>query len=338
MFKRIIGAAGFCVLLGAGGMVAAHAQSETVPVQDAIDQIEASSYIPEIEQVLGGLDRIVQAAPPPAAPVIADDTFDPQPRIDPGQTQTVELPAIDGASRRYVIHVGSNYNPEKPQPIPVLFAFHGWRQSIEEFMESSRFHTTAAWDDAIVIYPEGVDGAWESAPYATGRPGKDIAYVQQILAQLDDDYLVDKHRIYAAGFSNGGGMAAVLGCHAPGTFAAFASVAGAYYQPVNLGCKTTAIPSMVIHANDDPIVSYRGGPRNRGKLLPALEVSHQYAYRNGCDATPPAVSDVPGGQRLSFNGCSAATQHVRFNSAEHIWVGGEATSDMVWDFLSAQSR
>ena len=274
----------------------------------------------------------------PAAYINKDDTFNPQPPVGSGDTQTVVTTGPDQVERRYIVHIGQSYNAESPQPIPVMFSFHGWNQPAGDYIGYSKFETTPAWQQGIVIYPEGLDGAWESAPYATGRPGKDLEFVQQIIDEIDRDYLIDRQRIYATGFSNGGGMATVLACHMPDTFAAIVSVAGAYYQPVNFGCQSKPIPSLVIHALNDEIVRYDGGPRNGGQLIPAFEISHQYALRNGCATTPPVDVGLPNGQRLDFEHCAAPTQHLRILEGGHIWPEEPNIAMEIWNFLMAQAR
>ncbi len=270
--------------------------------------------------------------------VSKDETFNPNPPVVAGNRQTIVTLGPDGIERRYILHIGQNYNPMEPQPIPVVFSFHGWNQPAEDYIGYSHFESTPAWNESIIIYPEGLDGAWEGAPYATGRPGKDLEFVQQIIDEVDRDYLIDKSRIYSTGFSNGGGMATVLACHMPGTFAAIVSVAGAYYQPVNYGCQGLAIPSLVVHAVNDEIVRYEGGPRNGGQLIPAWEISNQYALRNGCLNQPPTVSELPLAERLTFEGCTGATQHIRILEGGHNWPVEPDIANEVWGFLVAQSR
>jgi|GEM_PF-273420 hypothetical protein len=274
----------------------------------------------------------------PAAYSKKDETFSPEPPVRGGDIQTITTMGPDQVERKYIVHVGQDYNAEAPTSAPIMFSFHGWNQPAEHYVGFSKFETTPAWQQAIVIYPEGLDGAWESAPYATGRPGKDLEFVQQIIEEIDKDYLIDRQRIYATGFSNGGGMATVLACHMPDTFAAIVSIAGAYYQPVNFGCQSKPIPSLVIHAVNDEIVRYEGGPRNGGQLIPAYEVSKQYALRNGCAMTPPVEVGLPNGQRLDFERCSAPTQHLKILEGGHIWPEEPDIAREIWNFLTAQAR
>ena len=162
--------------------------------------------------------------------------------------------------------------------------------------------------------------------------------MEDIIAHVDNDYLIDRHRVYASGFSNGGGMAAVVGCHLPDKFAAFASVSGAYYQQVNVGCSERPIPAMIVHNVDDPVVHYKGGPRNGGQLIPVYEVAYQYAHRNHCDLLPPTSSDITNGTRLTFNNCEEPTQHIRVNVGGHTWPRNPDIAFEAWQFLSSQAR
>ena len=334
--KKIFSTSGAVALLTASSLGISNAESA-----ETLRQFFERTATPQVTTVADSNAAADASAQPPkpAEPTIEDDHgSNPNPPVASGDTQSITLTTKDGTQRRYIMHVGANYNPDKPNPIPVLFSFHGWDQSVDSFMESSAYQNTRAWNDAIVIYPEALDGAWEAAPYATGRPGKDLAFVEDIIADVDNDYLIDRHRVYASGFSNGGGMAAVVGCHLPDKFAAFASVSGAYYQQVNVGCSERPIPAMIVHNVDDPVVHYKGGPRNGGQLIPVYEVAYQYAHRNHCDLLPPTSSDITNGTRLTFNNCEEPTQHIRVNVGGHTWPRNPDIAFEAWQFLSSQAR
>ena len=80
----------------------------------------------------------------------------------------------EGKQRRYLVRIPDHYSPEKPSP--VLFGFGGWGDSPENFSSYARMGNTSATDEAIIIYPEGYERAWEAAPYAKTHDGEDIRF------------------------------------------------------------------------------------------------------------------------------------------------------------------
>ena len=80
-------------------------------------------------------------------------------------------------------------------------------------------HIQTIWPEAIVVYPQGLPTPTRIDP-AGKRPGwqiavgaqgdRDLKFVDAMLAAINKRYRVDKHRIYATGFSNGGVFMYVL--------------------------------------------------------------------------------------------------------------------------------
>src|SRR5699024_10459822 len=156
----------------------------------------------------------------------------------PGNKGLVKLKS-GGLNRQAVLQVPADVVPRQSQatrPKPLILAFHGYGQSRESI---ARFGDLAR-DGAIVAYPDGIDKAWAGAPYATATGKQDLALVRDLINRIAATYQVDDLRIYAAGMSNGGGFVAKLACEIPQEFAAFASVAGAYYKGTWQGCATRA--------------------------------------------------------------------------------------------------
>ncbi|AFM07255.2 alpha/beta hydrolase family esterase [Corynebacterium pseudotuberculosis] len=265
-----------------------------------------------------------------------DSTYNPHPSVLPGQMRNIEITAANGVHRRYLLHVGKNYRPERPAPSPVLFAFAGWRVDPEHFARESKFAEGEAGNDALIVFPAGRENSWEGAPYSAAAPGEDIAFVKQILEAIDRDYLIDRTRVYAAGMSNGGGMAAILGCHAPDVFAGIASVSSAYYLPVTAGCKGKPVPTLDIHGTVDHVVGYEGGHRHG---VPYHSVPHYLAaasQRNGCIPEKPTQLKIGDVEIERFNGCAAETEHMRVLGQGHVWNRAPDASAAAWNFLSRQ--
>lgn len=255
----------------------------------------------------------------------------------PGNPTNVEFLRPNQEIRSAIISVTSNYDPN--HPIPVLFGFGGWHDSPENYRNYSRFANTGAAQEAIVVYPRGRENAWEGAPYARTLRGGDVAFVRQIVAELQHHFNVDMNRIYAAGMSNGGGFAANLACQAPDLMAGVVGVSGAYYNPVNEGCAPGSVPTFLVHGADDKLTHYNGGALHEAPYLPVMDLIHNRAQANGC-APQPVVQDLQGGvvTQFGFPGCQDEAVHWRINGQDHNWFFSPDIANETWNFLARQNK
>ncbi|MFI5505261.1 alpha/beta hydrolase family esterase [Corynebacterium kutscheri] len=301
-------------------------ESEENYVQDNSVSVllEGAGDVAEAEIIEAPVEDAVTVLDVPELPVVA------------GQTMSIETLTADAMSRRYLLSVPVNY--DSGIAVPVLFAFGGWNNSPEVFRDYSRLNEIAG-EEAIIVYPEGVGHAWVGAPYALTSQEQDINFVRQIIDEVAHHYTVDRERIYATGMSNGGGMAALLGCHVPELFAGIAMVSGVYYTPVNQNCSSISIPSLFIHGTDDDVVHYEGGQRHEAYYFPVAEMLASYAERNACTNTPPRTTFVGVGvERQEFENCAAETQHIKALGQAHIWNTEPNAAWEVWSFLARQHR
>jgi poly(hydroxyalkanoate) depolymerase family esterase len=117
-------------------------------------------------------------------------------------------------------------------PVPLLVALHGCLQSPADFAAGTRFDELGARYGAIVVYPEQSKRAnpsgcwnWFQTKHQT-RKGGEPARILRLVNALVHQYPVDRERIYVAGISAGGSMAAILAEQAPDVFAGVAVMAG----------------------------------------------------------------------------------------------------------------
>jgi poly(3-hydroxybutyrate) depolymerase len=170
--------------------------------------------------------------------------------------------------RNYTVHLPSNYSSEHHHP--AILGFHG-SESVGAFFEAdTRFSDVA--DGYIMVYPNGLGGAWAGATYSNASVPEDLQFVWDLLADLRQEFCVDSARIFATGMSIGGGFVDTIACNATvgQEFAAFAPVAGAYYTDNDdkyKYCKPAApLPMFSIHGARDESVPYDGGQGSGGEL------------------------------------------------------------------------
>ena len=230
--------------------------------------------------------------------------------------------------RQYLVHVPENFVSYEYYPLIMFYPGKG--------ASAGAAQATFGLDKlpAIVVYPyptantEGVL-AWQGAPYSS--PSDDVAFTAAVLDRLQDDLCVDRTKVYAAGFSNGGGFAALLSCKLPERFAAYAVIAGAMYAPAGQCVPSKPAPLISIHGDKDSIVPYDGSLLRK---LPSIDSwTASRAKLNGC-ATPTTVNEGINSIVTIWNQCTdnATVQNVRIQGGGHSW--GQITNQALWQFLS----
>jgi polyhydroxybutyrate depolymerase len=255
----------------------------------------------------------------------------------PGRYEA-EVPSGDGA-RRFVLVVPAS----APEPAPLVLVFHGFTRNPEEIERTTGMSALAEQEGFVVAYPAGSgfptrwrSGAWQGSG--------DVDLARDLVALVSGAVPIDPARVYAAGFSNGGGMAARLACDAADVFAAVGPVAAAY--PGGECDPVRPVPVVAVHGTADAVVPYDG----RGEALPAVEgVVSAWVERNGCDPEPAAGAITGDVVRVWWGGCAQGADVVlyRVEDGRHGWPGsGDGTpwgrttdsvdaSALIWEFFAA---
>lgn len=231
----------------------------------------------------------------------------------------------NGESRGYVLRLPEGY--ERKDDWPLVVAYHGRGSTgaeMEGYSELSTLPAVVAYPDGEVGSGDGHRRAWQGAPYAKDGVD-DVAFTEDLLDELQESYCTDPEQTYATGKSNGGGLAALVGCRMPDRFAAVAPVAAAFYPGTSEGCRSGATAPLIdVHGTGDSTIPYDG---DSDRDLPAVRdrVAEQ-AETNGCTgdvSTKRVAWDV---KAMRWKDCEADIAHVVVSGGGHVWPGSDVYS------------
>ncbi len=243
-----------------------------------------------------------------------------------------------GLERTALLHIP----PDIPAGtgLPLLIALHGAKQNAAFFAPYTGYSEIADVEHFAVLYPNAWDGYWTIGVSKAGKPD-DVAFISQLLDYVSQTTCLDPTRVYATGVSNGGGMAARLGCDLSTRIAAIAPVAGGYgslppCHPVR------PVSVFEVHGTEDGVVPYATGP---GAVRPYV---HAWVVRDRCPSRETARQLAPQVVQYGWSPCAGGSQvaHLEIYGGAHQLPGGLPSDNgqdstfsapwMVWRFVSRQ--
>ena len=248
----------------------------------------------------------------------------------------------DNIIRQFYIYVGSTYTSNSS----ILFSLHGYTSRGLWNMNYTGFQSIADQEGFIVIYPQGTllpstgQTHWNVGGWTTGSTTDDVGFINEIIEFIDDEYSIDKSRIYSTGMSNGGYMSYKLACDLSSKIAAVVSVTGSMTPETFDSCSPTHATSIAqIHGLQDSVVNYYGSLWSK----PIEEVIDFWMSFNNCSETPETIEINGingGGIHNIYSNCDNQTSVELFlmTYMGHDWPNFDnhdiQASTTVWDFLS----
>ena len=161
-------------------------------------------------------------------------------------------------------HVVLPQSPPGASGYPVVVHLHGWSSSGRQVL--------AAWGERLVepvtergyvlVLPNGLAGQSGRRDWAVrdgfqaGRRDEG-AFLKRVLDDVAAIAPIDRSRLLLTGFSRGGSKVWDLACEAPGSFTAFAPLAGGFWNPLPESC-AGAVRMLHVHGWRDATVPLEG--------------------------------------------------------------------------------
>lgn len=229
---------------------------------------------------------------------------------------------------------------------PLVVMLHGCSQNADDFALGTQMNELAERSGFIVAYPEQAVAAnpqrcwnWFKASHQErdeGEPSLIAGITRDVLAR----YNADPKRVYVAGLSAGGAMAAIMGHTYPDLYAAVGIHSGLPYAAARdvpsalaamRGLRATmdpryrpklfrTIPTIVFHGDLDTTVHARNASQAIAQARPTdddgLKETVEKGEENGRRYTRTTEADAAG--RL-------VVEHWLVHGAGHAWSGGSAS-------------
>ena len=276
----------------------------------------------------------------------------PAPAVVPTGGRFIDRSYTDRAgTRAYKLYIPSGYVVGEAAPLVVML--HGCTQNPDDFAAGTHMNVLAEERTFLVAYPAQAQNAniskcwnwFEAADQQRGRGEPSL--IAGITRQIVGEYDVDADRVYVAGMSAGGAMAAITGEAYPDLYAAVGvhsglapgaahdlssaftamrggSPGGAVSARRVAGESARTVPTIVFHGDRDTTVH----PGNGDQLL-----AH-FANTGGREIKEaPALrarvrqGQVPGGHSYTCSTYHDASDHAiverwNVNGLGHAWSGG----------------
>jgi poly(3-hydroxybutyrate) depolymerase len=196
--------------------------------------------------------------------------------------------------RSFALRLPDNYDKNKPYWL--IFGFH-WMGGTSAQVDTGGSNglisahyglQQLSKNGAIFVAPQGTGGGWG---------GDNLPFVDDMVKLIEDNYCVDTTRLYANGFSYGGGMSYAIACARAKVFRAVAIYEGAVLS----GCT----------GGNDPIAYWQMAGTTDGTCTigGATPMRDKFAKLNGCTGPttePPRPSSISDPHICTdYTGCSS---------------------------------
>ncbi|MEO5771347.1 MAG: PHB depolymerase family esterase [Burkholderiaceae bacterium] len=294
----------------------------TAAIQQALGATPAvSARTTPVDEPIDGTDLVIVVDGPSESPASG------------GRTVSGQHASAHG-SRDYRLYIPPQAGSA---PLPLVMMLHGCTQTADDFAAGTGMSQAAFERGFYVLYPEQSAQAnpqrcwnWFKHSHQERERGEP-ALLTEMLRKVMSDHAVDPARIYVAGLSAGGAMAAILADTHPELFAAVGVHSGLAAGAArdlpgalnamrqggagNTGSGRGSVPTIVFHGDADATVH----PSNGEHVIAAAAAqggasSSEHVQRRGRRASTQRVHRADDGRVLA--------EHWLVHGSAHAWSGG----------------
>ncbi len=176
---------------------------------------------------------------------------------------------VDGLNRTYTLYLPAEFNSNAS--LPLVLNFHGGSGTADDQLYTADMRDLADDQNFIVVYPNAYpdpnsyqETNWQvvtsgDLPFTVPNPHSDIMFIENLIDHLHIQFNIDLNRVYALGYSNGGGFTFDLACRLNNKITGIGVVARTMYAETYTNCELThPTPVVTILGTEDYISNYDG--------------------------------------------------------------------------------
>lgn len=274
-------------------------------------------------------------------------------------TFTAGAYANSAGRRVYKLYVPGTYRGKEGPALPLIVMLHGCKQNPDDFAAGTHMNQIAEEQNCLVLYPGQAQNAngsncWNWFKTSDQQRGcGEPSIIAEMTQEIIRTYHVDPQRVYIAGLSAGGAMAAVMANTYPEIFAAvglhsglphgaahdmmsaFAAMrngmpgSGSRQRPASTNQPRPPVPAIVFHGDRDTTVHPRNSDQALAQCMANQPPRASRADNRGNRRIATEKGAVPGGReftkvmRYDDDGNLLAEQWT-IHGAGHAWSGGNS--------------
>jgi polyhydroxybutyrate depolymerase len=243
-----------------------------------------------------------------------------------GEAERVSL-RVGDRGRSYLLYVPPAA-ARSARPVPLLLAFHGTGESGSKMHRRSGLAAEADRAGFMVAYPDAAVGNWAEGCDCTRADElgvNDTGFVRALVDDVAARHPVDRARVAAVGFSQGGLFVHRLACEMSDLVAGVASIASPMSAPLARRCRPARPVSVVVAMGTlDDAYPYEGRAAGARTTLGARQTAAFWRTILGCQPAPggAAAGAVPGVIAERWAGCEggAAVTLYTVENGRHAWL------------------
>jgi polyhydroxybutyrate depolymerase len=243
--------------------------------------------------------------------------------------------------REYRYHLPDGKVPTRA--LPLIVVLHGY------LLDAGWAERTTGFDDlgdranAVVVYPEGLAKSWNSGgccAKAQSLGSDDADFVRAVMTDVSQRLMIDPHRVFLVGYSNGGMLAYQLACATPQQIAGLVLVNASRQVPT---CTPDGpISILAVHSRGDHTLPFNGQrfSKRLGTGTRAVTASLDPLVKAD-ECTSVRVIDEPPWESRLWRNCKAGSEVTLLvhPTLSHAWPGGavlphgRTIADLAWERL-----